>query len=160
MISLRSLSSLMQFCKLDGICQNILIDGWLAFLGIELNKWAILFLLEMSTNHFKKESVFSHLLKWNSEISFLSIFSMFFWCFIFLMNSAKFIFAELINQHYESCRKSVLWSLRNIENWIFSNWENCQLSKVIAYVVLLKKLVGMATFTEDLKSVLEEFFPV
>ena len=33
-------------------------------------------LLEISKNHFKVESVFSHWLKWSSEISFLMIFLM------------------------------------------------------------------------------------
>ena len=31
-----------QFSKLDGICQNMLIDEWVEFLDVKLNKWAIL----------------------------------------------------------------------------------------------------------------------
>ena len=27
-----------QFCKLDGICQNIYIDGWVQFFNAKLNK--------------------------------------------------------------------------------------------------------------------------
>ena len=33
-----------QFCKLDDICQNILIDGKVEFLDVKLNKWAIIFI--------------------------------------------------------------------------------------------------------------------
>ena len=30
-----------QFCKLDGICQNIFIDQLVEFLDVKLNKWAM-----------------------------------------------------------------------------------------------------------------------
>ena len=34
----------MQFCKLEGIYQNIFVDRWLEFLDIKLNKLAIFFI--------------------------------------------------------------------------------------------------------------------
>ena len=37
-----------QFCKLNRICQNTFIDGWLEFTGVKLNKCAILFNGNMS----------------------------------------------------------------------------------------------------------------
>ena len=38
------INSVVQFFKLDGICQNIFIDGWVQLLDIKLNNWAILFI--------------------------------------------------------------------------------------------------------------------
>ena len=32
-----------QFCKMDHICQNTFIDGWLEFTDVKLNKCAIIF---------------------------------------------------------------------------------------------------------------------
>ena len=37
-----------QFCKMDHICQNTFIDGWLEFTDVKLNKCAILFNGNMS----------------------------------------------------------------------------------------------------------------
>ena len=81
------------FCKLDGIYQNIFIDGWVEFLDVKFEKWAILFIRNINKSYFKTESAFLHWLKWSSEISFLLIFSM-----ISLIALVSSFFAGLVNR--------------------------------------------------------------
>ena len=45
------------FCKLDGICQNIFIYGWVGSLDVKLNKWAILFITNVNKPFQKRISI-------------------------------------------------------------------------------------------------------
>ena len=79
---------------------NIFIDGWVEFLDVKLNKFS--FLLEISVNHFKHESILFNWLTYNSQISVL---------WISLITFPSSFFVRLINHQDGFCPKYGLWYL-------------------------------------------------
>ena len=100
MINQRTLSSIVQFCKIESICQNIFVNSWIEFLNVKCNKWAISFIGNINK-------------LFQTRIAILKLVERKFWNQFFIdffndefANFAKF--AGLINWHDGSCWKSVL----------------------------------------------------
>ena len=95
----------MQFCKLDGIYQNVFVDEWVEFLDVKLNKWAILFIGNIN----KPFQNWTGVLPW-VEMKFWNQFLLIF-LMISLVTLPSSFLAGLINRHGGFFRKSGLWSL-------------------------------------------------